>query len=178
VADFNGDGKADLAVVEQMTNQVGLFLNDGNGGFGPRADFDVGSTPASGVAGDFNGDGLVDFAVVNTAEQPATIGVLPNDGAGGFGPMIRYPTSQGATAVITSDFNADGRLDLAVVSSAGRNSALGILYGLPDGGFSSQVSLPTGPNLGGTAADLKGHQGVDLAVFGSRFVNLLLNACR
>jgi hypothetical protein len=177
VADFNGDGKPDLAVVEQMTNQVGLFLNDGNGGFAPRLDFDVGSTPASAVAGDFNGDGKIDLAFVNTAEQPATIGVLPNDGAGGFGPMVRYQTSQGATAVIAGDFNSDGREDLAVVSSAARSSALGVLYGLPDGGFAAEVSLPTGANLGGTAADLTGHHGLDLAVFGNRFVSLLINAC-
>ncbi len=66
VADFNGDGKPDLAVVTIRVNNVSVLLGNGDGTFQlRRTSRGVG---ADGVAvGDFNGDGMPDLAVANTA---------------------------------------------------------------------------------------------------------------
>src|SRR5262249_6343208 len=56
--DFNGDGRADLAVTDFLSDQVTVLLGDGDGAFRPAGSFGVGRRPAAAVAGDFNGDGL------------------------------------------------------------------------------------------------------------------------
>ncbi len=63
-ADFNGDGIADLAIVENAQNTVSIYLGKGDGTF-PA----VTSSPSSGnspnaiVSADFNGDGIPDLAI-------------------------------------------------------------------------------------------------------------------
>jgi FG-GAP-like repeat/FG-GAP repeat len=67
VADFNGDGRPDLAIADKGRGTVSLLLGNGNGSF-RQADFspfvapllgDV--TPAFGGVADFNGDGKPDL---------------------------------------------------------------------------------------------------------------------
>src|SRR5260221_12876176 len=45
-ADFNGDGKADLAAARSWYSAVSVLLNDGNGTFAPKVDYAVGSGPS------------------------------------------------------------------------------------------------------------------------------------
>ena len=46
VGDFNGDGKADLAVVNEGSNTVSILLGNGDGTFRPKTDFATGTNPA------------------------------------------------------------------------------------------------------------------------------------
>jgi len=64
--DFNHDGKADLAVVNNQTNNVSILLGNGDGTFrlGSFAATDAG--PVSITEADFNRDGNTDLAVVNS----------------------------------------------------------------------------------------------------------------
>src|SRR5205823_6448908 len=79
IADFNGDGNQDLAVLSKGGKLVSIFLGDGAGGFGTRADYAVGNTPLAMVVADFNGDGILDIATANSADN--TISILIGDGA-------------------------------------------------------------------------------------------------
>src|SRR5215468_10469866 len=45
VGDFNGDGKADLAVVNSNSNTLSVLLGNGDGTFGPKTDYATGTTP-------------------------------------------------------------------------------------------------------------------------------------
>src|SRR5207253_554981 len=63
--DLNGDGKLDLAVVNDSSKTVSVLLGHGDGTFGPRADFRTGPRPAGGVLVDLNGDGALDMVVAN-----------------------------------------------------------------------------------------------------------------
>src|SRR5262249_4790144 len=67
VGDFNGDGKPDLAVYNDFSNNVTILLGDSLGGFPQPARSPVfaGSFPVSVAVGDFNGDGKLDLAVAN-----------------------------------------------------------------------------------------------------------------
>jgi hypothetical protein len=65
VADFDGDGHPDLAAANSGGGTVSVLLNDGHGGFGPRADYAVGSRPFSVAVGDFDRDGDPDLATAN-----------------------------------------------------------------------------------------------------------------
>ena len=56
-ADFNGDGKPDLAVTNPDSGTVAVLLNNGNGTFRAGAEYGVGKVPQSILAVDFTGDG-------------------------------------------------------------------------------------------------------------------------
>jgi hypothetical protein len=75
VADFNGDGKLDLAVANSGDNTITLLLGDGRGGFTPSmgSPFAAGTQPASVAVGDFNGDGKLDLAVANSGGGVAVL---------------------------------------------------------------------------------------------------------
>src|SRR5262249_62350933 len=77
VGDFNGDGRPDLAVADQLGDTVSLLLGKGDGSFAfPPAVYPAGQSPSALAAGDFNGDGLPDLAVANP--YAATVRLLLN----------------------------------------------------------------------------------------------------
>jgi len=68
-ADFNGDGKLDLAVAYSGSNAVSILLGTGTGTFLPQVNYAVQKTPLSLAVGDFNGDGKPDLAVANSGSN-------------------------------------------------------------------------------------------------------------
>jgi hypothetical protein len=66
VADFNSDGKVDVAVANTGSNNVSLLYGNGDGTLRPAINltFATGSLPIWATAGDFNGDLVPDLAVV------------------------------------------------------------------------------------------------------------------
>lgn len=81
IADFNGDGLADIAACIEQANSAALYLNTlANGGkidaasFTAPVSFPVGTWPRSITTADFNGDGNADLALANASE--GTVSVL------------------------------------------------------------------------------------------------------
>jgi hypothetical protein len=64
MADFNGDGRADLAVGN--SNGVSVLLGNADGTYQPAVNY-VSGICVSLAIGDFNGDGKVDLAVASAA---------------------------------------------------------------------------------------------------------------
>ena len=64
-ADFNGDGKLDLAMANQNDGTVSILLGNGDGTFQPPANVGGFITPTWIAVGDFNGDGKLDLAVTD-----------------------------------------------------------------------------------------------------------------
>ena len=92
VGDFNGDGKQDLAVANQGSNNVSILLGDGAGSFGSATNFGAGNTPFSVAVGDFNGDGKQDLAVANVSSN--NVSILLGNGAGSFGSATNFGSGQ------------------------------------------------------------------------------------
>src|SRR5205807_5346036 len=89
VSDFNGDGKLDLAVANQGSNNVSVLLGKGDGTFQAATNFGAGTNLFSVAVGDFNGDGKPDLAVANIGNignpsSPSNVSVLLGNGDGSF----------------------------------------------------------------------------------------------
>lgn len=81
-ADLNGDGRRDLIVANNMSDDVSILFNQGAGGFAAPASVRVGDGPTAIVAADLNSDGSPDLAVANM--NSGTVSILFNDGTGHF----------------------------------------------------------------------------------------------
>lgn len=77
-ADFNGDGKVDLAVTNWGSNNISVLMNTGTGSFTTAVSYTVGATPHGITSADFNGDGRADLAVSN--QNSDNVSVLMNSG--------------------------------------------------------------------------------------------------
>ena len=175
VADFNGDGKPDLAISLPDANEVQVLLGNGDGTFTPMP-----AISANGVfviaTGDFNGDGKADLVVVSPG--PGTLTILLGNGDGTFteGATITTPVNgPGGVAVAPvsvalGDFNGDGIPDLAVANcprfDQGALGSVTILLGNGDGTFTAEAESPAtgGQPLFITAGDFNGDRIPDLAV--------------
>ncbi|MCC3606174.1 MAG: VCBS repeat-containing protein, partial [Microcoleus sp. PH2017_29_MFU_D_A] len=78
IGDINGDGKPDLAVANNSSNNASILLNTTPTGattptFATNVDFPTGSASNSVSIGDFNGDGKPDLAVANFGNSTASI---------------------------------------------------------------------------------------------------------
>ena len=143
VGDFNGDGKPDIAVVNNSSNTVSILLGNGDATFQAAVSYPVGSNPESISLGDFNGDGLPDLAVANLTSN--NVSVLLGNGNGTFQPASTYAAGSAPDAIAVADFNGDGRSDLAVTDSPN----YGGLSILPGSGPSPAVALEASPNPSG-----------------------------
>ncbi|HVI80548.1 MAG TPA: VCBS repeat-containing protein, partial [Candidatus Acidoferrum sp.] len=75
-ADFNQDGKVDVALADPINNHVVLYPGVGDGSFGTGAATDAGQQPIFLSVADFNADGFPDLIVVDKAGN--SVAVLMN----------------------------------------------------------------------------------------------------
>ncbi len=145
--DFNADSKLDLAIANSTSGTVSILLNNGTGGFGPTTDFKAGRNPTSVAIGDFNNDGKLDLITANTgsyspyATELYTGSVLLGDGSGQFGSPVEFIVGKNPSSVVVSDFNTDGKLDVAVANSGYRVNTISVRLGNGSGGFSPALDL-------------------------------------
>jgi len=185
VADFNRDGKLDLAAggganVPANANNLSVMLGDGKGGFGAPAFFTVGVAPQSMSIADYNRDGLADIAISNSLPNGtnSTVSVLLGDGRGGFSERLPLEIGMLGRGTGAADFNGDGNADLAVANS-GSNS-VSILVGDGRGHFSAKQDFVVGTNPRKLAVGDLNHDGKPDIVTpntGSNNVSILINDC-
>lgn len=137
--DFNSDGKADLAVANQNSYNVGILLGNGDGTFSTALSFPAGYSPRAITSGDLNGDGKLDLVVAN--ETGNDLSVLLGNGNGTFLPATNYGPVDRPEHTVIADLNLDGKPDLAVAGFGGR---VFVLTGNGDGTFQVPTSYATG----------------------------------
>ncbi len=119
LGDFNGDGKPDI-VTTDTANSLSIWLNKGDGSFGPPSlAATLSQAQVQVLGGDFNGDGKLDLGVeVKTEPSTYQFDVVLGNGDGTF-QAPKPPFSNFSTTTFGLDLNQDGRLDLAQQTALG-----------------------------------------------------------
>lgn len=165
VADFNGDGKRDVAVTQYYGATVTVLLGNGDGTFKAGSDIAVASLSNILTLGDLNGDGKADL-LASPASSFSFTGstALLSKGDGTFTsvPLSALNDYSGQTAI--ADFNRDGKADFLTFSSSGD---VKVFSGKGDGTFDTAApkrSAFSGYIHGLIVADLNGDGNLDLAI--------------
>jgi len=182
-ADFNGDGKLDVAAVDTRTHftdesgtvlapegQVSIWLGKGDGTLNSPTHYATTDEETHAlIVGDFNGDGLPDLAVAGSrlisfnptthvAKVESQITVLMNAGGGLFGAALTHIAGDYQASLAAIDYDGDGRTDLAV----GEAGQIQFLTSKGDGTFNFPAAMPTGNVSALTSADLNRDGRLDL----------------
>jgi hypothetical protein len=181
--DFNGDGKADLAVANQCpqsncnAGDVSVLLGNGDGTFQATQTYSTGGFEAYAVVvGDVNKDGKADLIIANGCQSPnqcgnGAVGVLLGNGDGTFQPAKIYSSGGvAASSLVIADVNKDGFADLVVANqcldSTCVSGGVSVLLGNGDGTFHTAHSYATGGLTAVSVAvgSFNGDKRVDLVV--------------
>lgn len=137
-ADFNGDGKLDLALGDNSAGAV-VLLGDGTGSFPTVKMYPAGMNPTGITVADLNADMKLDFVIANAT---ANVSVFLGDGTGSFAAAKNFPAGSQPVSVAAADFNGDGKQDLVVANQMGNN--VSILTGDGAGNFSGPSNVAVG----------------------------------
>ncbi|WP_276355702.1 immunoglobulin-like domain-containing protein [Cohnella caldifontis] len=144
-ADFNHDGKLDLAAANysDSANGVTVMTGNGDGTFNDTVGFAAGGTVSSIAGADFNGDDNLDLVVAN--QYANTVSILYGNGDAAFSVTAAvYGTGSSPQAAAVGDFNGDGAPDIATCNYVG--NSVSVLLGHGDGTFQENVDYAvTGP---------------------------------
>lgn len=179
-ADFNVDGKMDIAAVGSPTttsHRVSILNGLGTGFFSPAATYTLaGDVSTSGWVlekGDYNGDGKIDLCYLKTGSPTSSVTCLLGNGFGNFPTVNTYTMSGIFSKMCTSDFNKDGKSDIALNNSS---SVLQIKFGTSTG---LTTAATTYTSLGSgwlTSGDFNGDTNQDLGVISGNVVKVLLGS--
>ncbi|MCH7691011.1 MAG: VCBS repeat-containing protein [candidate division Zixibacteria bacterium] len=140
--DLNDDGFSDLTIINEISDDVRVALNDGTGSF---SGFTTYPFSGNGVAspnegGDFNGDGIIDLAVGATITDKLRI--LLGDGLGGFNSVVEYTGGLGMRGVTVMDIDGDGDDDIITSNISSNNISIFLNNG--NGVFSTVIPVESG----------------------------------
>jgi hypothetical protein len=172
-ADFNRDGRPDVALANLVRNSVTILLNQPGAGLTRAGEIAVGAGPFDLTTGDFNRDAVPDLAVANADGN--SISVLLGTGDGTFSRADIAAPAQGPRGIAAADVNNDGKLDL--IYSGYATGVVRVLIGNGAGGFTAgatYVSSALHPQGLATADfDRDGHLDIAVAYAGETGLRIL-----
>jgi hypothetical protein len=147
VADFNRDGKPDLAVASEYSFSLAIFLGNGDGTFTPKSSPAVNYYTDALVPIDVNQDGIVDLVAVSWGQPSANVLLGNGDGTFTAGSSVTLPS--GATGAAAARVTSSGFPGVIVsLSSLSEAVALEPYWAQAATASTTVSGMPaTGPNL-------------------------------
>ena len=120
-ASLTNDGLTDLVVLNQGSQTISIFLNNGHGGFITMPPVDAGNDPTGLAVRDVNGDGIADLLVSN---RQGDLLIIEGNGNGTFKP---YERADQTVSLAIGDFDSDGQPEYVLSNTS--LDQLSIQYG-------------------------------------------------
>lgn len=145
-ADFNGDGKPDLAIVNETSNNVTLLAGNGDGTFTEfsKSPIPTGKTPITIASGTLDGSTGPGLAIANQADNSVTVYLGNGDGSFNAASQSPLATTSAPGGVTIADFVGTSTGGIAVTC---RDSGTVIVYlDLGSGLFTEALEPAAGNN--------------------------------
>jgi len=184
-ADFDRDGRADVAYCELNAVRVVLRIDDtacvDDFRLPPRFPtsryepdnnraFKTGTEPQNLLVDDFDGDGIADLCA---SHKSGMLTVLLGDGEGGFERQPSVQAGEGGAEIVTGDFDSDGDRDVAMADPSAHMVCVALGNG--DGTFKSVSAFAAGGPVDSiSSGDFNDDRITDLVVNGGGDVRVLL----
>jgi hypothetical protein len=126
ISDLDGNGKPDIVVANTNGNSLSVLRNLSQVGsiyFAGKVDFEIGNDPTDVKIADVNGDGKPDLVASNFISN--SFSVLINTSSPdniSFAAKIDFPMALSPLSLALSDFDNDGKIDLAFSVYGGKVS--------------------------------------------------------
>ena len=180
IADFNNDNQLDIAVANNGTGKILIFLGYGNGSFQAQTSYSTGldSHPQFIAVGKLDEDNILDLIVVDSEND--WIHILLGYGNGSFAKITTYDAISDSSPLCTavSDFNQDNRSDIVVVAKYGTYNVF-VLIDYFIRPSARQVTYPdktTGVVNRVTVGDLNNDQILDIIYAGPYSLSTLIGS--
>jgi type II secretory pathway component GspD/PulD (secretin) len=145
-ADFNGDGKPDLAIVNQTTKNVTVLEGNGDGTFTefPKSPLPVGNLPVAIASGTLAGSTGPALAIANQNDN--TVTVYMGNGDGTFAAASQSPLGTGSTpaGVVIEDFTQQALGGIGVTNQG--SGTVTVFLDLGSGLFTNALEPSAGTN--------------------------------
>ena len=173
IGDLDGDGKADLTVINNGSINVSVFRNTSSAAgsirYAANVDFTTGTNPWPVSIGDLDEDGKLDLVVPNYSSNTVSVFHNTSSGAGSisYAAKIDFTTGTWPSSVSIGDLDGDGKVDLAVVNSG--SNTISVFRNTSSGAgiisYAARVNFTTGTEPSSVSiGDLDGDGKADLAV--------------
>jgi len=140
-ADFDRDGRFDVAVTDPTRGVVRIFSGNGDGTFLLRSDWTSPSAPFGLVASDLNGDDIPDLATTGGN----SVSVLLGNGDGDLGSTLGpFTVGNNPVRIAAGDLNRDGIVDLVTANRGPAHvpgNTVSVLLGTGGGAFLREPDL-------------------------------------
>jgi hypothetical protein len=179
VADFDNDGRFDIALSQRMSEQLHVYFQIATGTFAAPVTLPTGPWAAAISAADYDEDGFIDLVSANWDD--GNINVFRNQGNRTFSRQVlpgKKPGSQfgNLNSLIVIDINGDSHAD--ITAAAVNGNWIATYLGDGDGGFSTATwSTVPGTSYTLTPANLDSDGALELVTGGYQEVYVLDHAC-
>lgn len=183
-ADFDGDGKTDIAVANNSNSTAYVRRNNStiaNLAFDSALVLTAGTNPRGAAAADLDGDGKPELIIANNLSN--SLSVFRNTSVSGtisFAPKVDFTTATQPYDVIAVDMDGDGKKDLVTPNYFTSNS-ISVLRNISTTGvitFSPKVDFTAGTQPAGIAAadfDNDGKPDLVASNYGSNTISVWRN---